>query len=57
MRYQMWKLENKLQKTEEQNEYLELLNSEKDAFYDVNPIRFIDMAEGFEYGAPSEIDI
>lgn len=57
IRYQMWKLENKLQKTEEQNEYLEFINSEKDTFYDVNAIRFIDLAEGFQYSDPSDIDI
>lgn len=48
IRYQMWKLENKIQVTEEQNEYLEFLNAEKDAFYDINPMRFIPLVEEFQ---------
>ena len=44
----MWKLENKIQKTEEQNEYLEYLNAEKEAYYEVNPIRFIPLVEDYQ---------
>ena len=57
MRYQLWKLENKVAKTETTNQLLEYLNSEKDTFYDHLPIRFIDITEDLDLEDPSNVHL
>ena len=53
----MQQMELKVSKTEATNRELELLNSDKDTFYDTLPMRFIDIVEDFDFVSSEKMGI
>ena len=50
-------MELKVNKTEATNRELELLNSDKDTFYDTLPMRFIDIVKDFDFVSSEKMGI